>query len=452
MLRREFLLGAGMSALAGRKAAGSLSLKGNRFLTLNSAIRVNQMEVSRTRALGLDEAEFHTPTYIQALRDAVEAGWPGARMTWSFSWLALHDKRPNYHRIRDLVAGYNEKYGDELTFTPGAYFPNVYNTREQVNRDLHEGLALVSAIVGRSYRPRAVIAGFLSAANLRFLAEDEDIHVCQGNIWSQYAFDDQDGDGSICYPYYASREHFCKPAQGPGDFIDCATLDGWTCDFIAARRAGFADGKNSRLGVGPIETIGAYGVSKGTRQILATTAVHFDDGFERNGFAWVTNQWEAALPGFFKRTRGFTGLEGLTRWLAQTRKRWGQAKMVTAGEFGQIWRREYNDNSRIDYRFLARGTGIGGSDETLEIRWYMNRDFRLALLRDWKAGSPARVIDFTRYDVPAEEPKKPTRGWSLMGRINQKGVRPQDRPVPLSNLQPEEREIIRRRYPDLVEK
>ena len=27
-----------------------------------------------------------------------------------------------------------------------------------------------------------------------------------------------DGDGSICYPYYPSKEHFCKPAQGAADF------------------------------------------------------------------------------------------------------------------------------------------------------------------------------------------------------------------------------------------
>ncbi len=41
-----------------------------------------------------------------------------------------------------------------------------------------------------------------------------------------------DGDGSICYPYYPSREHFCKPAQADSDFIDCVNLDGWTCDFL----------------------------------------------------------------------------------------------------------------------------------------------------------------------------------------------------------------------------
>lgn len=451
MLRRQFVFGAGIAALAARqKGAGPPSLVGNRFLTLNSVIRVNQIEVSRTRNLGFDEAEFHTPQYIQALRDAVEAGWPGARMTWCFSWLALHDRRPNYHRIRDLTAGYREKYGDELTFIPGAYFANAYNAREQVNRDLHEGLALVSGIVGGSYRPGAVIAGFLSSANLRFLAENEGIHVCQGNIWGQYAIDSQDGDGSIAYPYYPSREHFCKPAQGAADFIDCANLDAWTCDFVAARRAGFAEGKNSRLGVGPIETIGAYGINKGTRQMIATTAVHFDDGFERNGFAWVTNQWEASLPGFFKRTRGFTGLEGLAQWLAQSRKRWPQAAMVTAGEFGEIWRAQFKDNSRIDYRFFERGTGIGGSDEDIEVRWFMNRDFRLALLRNWKTGTPLKVIDFTRYDVPAAEPRKITRRWSLLGRINQKGLRPQDRPVALSDLLPNEQELISRRYPELV--
>ena len=112
--------------------------------------------------------------------------------------------------------------------------------------------------MGAGYRPQSVIAGFLAAENLRYLAEAEGIHVCQGNIWSQFAVDNQDGDGSICYPYYPSIEHFCKPAQSPADLIDCVNLDGWTMDFLAARRAGFDGGFNSRMGVGPIETLGCF--------------------------------------------------------------------------------------------------------------------------------------------------------------------------------------------------
>ena len=98
---------------------------------------------------------------------------------------------------------------------------------------------------------------------------------------------------------------------------------------------------------------------------------------------------------------------------------------------------------------MQRGTGIGGSDENLEIRWFMNREFRLALMRDWKTNGPELVIDFTRYDLTAAEPPdarpdQPARNWSLINRINQKHSRPQDQPVPLAELPPEEREIIRR--------
>ena len=40
----------------------------------------------------------------------------------------------------------------------------------------------------------------------------------------------------------------------------------------------------------------------------------------------------------------------------------------------------------------------------------MNREFRLALLHDWTNNSPRMVIDFTRYDLKAEEPKGPAAG------------------------------------------
>jgi hypothetical protein len=36
-----------------------------------------------------------------------------------------------------------------------------------------------------------------------------------------------------------------------------------------------------------------------------------------------------------------------------------------------------------------------------------------------------------------------------MNRINQKGIRPQDKPIPLAALPEEERALIRRRYPEL---
>ena len=426
-------------------------LPGNRFLTFNTVIRVNQIEVTRRRNAGEDEGGDHTPAAVRAFREAFEQGWPGGRMTWAMSWLALQDTRPNYQAIRELVVGYHQKYGDEITFIPGGYFANVYNTREQINQDLHDALAMISKMVGDGYRPRSVLAGYLTAENLRYLAEQEGIHVCQGNIWSQYAIDNGDGEGSISYPYYPSREHFCKPAQGQGDFIDCVNLDGWTCDFISARHPGATAKFNSRMGVGPIETLaqGRGTQEGGLGHMLATTAQHFDQGFERNGFAWVTDCWELCLVRQFERQGIKEPLQYLTRWLSEIRKRWPTALCLTQGEFGLAWREAFKDNAKLDYRFVARGSGFGGSEENLEIRWFMNRDFRLALLRDWQAKGPERVVDFTRYDLKAQEPQGEGRNWSLINRINQKGLRQQDRPVPLASLAEDEQAMIRRRYPEL---
>jgi hypothetical protein len=429
---------------AATRAVGG-ELLGKRVLTFNSVIRVNQIEVTRNKNAGVDENDRHTPANVRAFRDAFAKGWPGGRMTWALSWHALQDARPNYREIRRMVRGYHEQYGDDVTFIPGGFFANAYNSREQVNRDLHDALQMVGDIVGNRYRPASVVAGFLAADNLRYLAEREGIHVCQGNIWSQYAIDNQDGDGSICYPYYPSREHFCKPAQRPADFIDCVNLDGWTCDFLAARREGFKEGFNSRMGVGPIETIGAFGPEKGLRQMLATTAVHFDEGFRLNGFGWVTNCWEISL------VPQIGHLETLTAWLEGIRGRWPESRCVTQGEFGLTWRAHLRSNDDLRYRFVQRGTGIGGSDANLEIRWFMNKAFRLALLRDWRANGPERVIDFTRYDLPAREPADETRRWSLMGGINQKGTRPQDVPVLPAALPEEDRKLIAARCPEVGE-
>ena len=417
-------------------------LMGERFLTFNTVIRVNQIEVARDRNVGHDERKDHTPERVIKFRNAIEKGFPGARITWAFSWLALHDTTSNYRQIRELVVGYHLRYKDEITFIPGAYFANAYNSTEQVNKDLHEGLAKVSEIVGHGYRPNSVVAGFLSAPNLEYLAKEENIHVCQGNIWSQYAIDNQDGEGSICYPYYPSKEHFCKPAQGADDFIDCVNLDGWSMDFLAARRAGGAgSGFNSRMGVGPIETLRKYGEEIGVKEMVHSTALQFDKGFELNGFAWVTNCWELCLP---------IEVSGLTKWLTETKQRWPGVKLITQGEFGLIWRKHYKENS-FKYQFEEVGSGIGGSDSGKRIRWFMNKSYRLSLLRDESKKDEEMVIDFTRYDLKAAEPTSgSTRNWSLMGEINQKQIRPQDKPVKIQDLGNEGKSLIKRINPELL--
>jgi len=421
------------------KKSASAGLMGHRFLTFNTIIRVNQIEVSRDKSVGEDERTLHTPEKVIAFRQAVEEGFPGAKMTWAFSWLALNDSTANYKEIRKLVVDYHHKYGDEVTFIPGAYFANAYNSVEQVNKDLHDGLALVSQMVGDGYRPLSVVAGFLAAKNQEYLAENENIHVCQGNIWSQFAIDNQDGDGSVSYPFYPSKEHFCKPAQSKSDFIDCVNLDGWTVDFLAARRQGFAEGFNSRMGVGPIETLGKHGKEIGLQEMLHATAIHFDKGFDLNGFGWVTNCWELSLP--YDPSR-------LKDWLSSVKKRWPDTKVITQGEFGLLWRAHYKSND-FNYQFVERGSGIGGSDANLEIHWFMNKDFRLALLKDWKLNTPKLVIDFTRYDLKAQEPIGMTRKWTLMGDLNQKQTRPQDKPIPLSKLPEKSSLMIKKRYPHL---
>lgn len=46
-------------------------LMGRRYLTFNTVIRVNQIEVSRTRNVGADERPMHTPAKVKAFRRAV---------------------------------------------------------------------------------------------------------------------------------------------------------------------------------------------------------------------------------------------------------------------------------------------------------------------------------------------------------------------------------------------
>lgn len=233
-------------------------------------------------------------------------------------------------------------------------------------------------------------------------------------------------------------------------------------DFLCARIPGgkVVNGEcwRSRQGVGPIETLLDMGTERGLQSMMATTAGHFDDGFHRNGFAWVTCGWEMSLVEARKiyGYGGKNGMEGLHLWLTGIRKRWPDAQLITQGEFGELWRKQFKDNGQLYYQFTYLGCGIRASEADKEIRWFMNKDFRLALLRNWKTDEPEKVIDFTRYDLPAKEPADPAKGshsrnWSLINRINQKQIRPEDKPIPLEELTDAEKKLIGKHYPKLFQ-
>jgi len=79
------------------------ALLDNRFLTFATVVRVRQIEMTRDVHEGPDESSIHTPAEARIFRDAIQRGWPGARITWAFSWLALHDHRPAYRELRELI-------------------------------------------------------------------------------------------------------------------------------------------------------------------------------------------------------------------------------------------------------------------------------------------------------------------------------------------------------------
>ena len=54
-----------------------------------------------------------------------------------------------------------------------------------------------------------------------------------------------------------------------------------------------------------------------------------------------------------------------------------------------------------------------------------------------------------KYSQPSHEPQNLQREWSLMNVVNQKGTRPQDKPIRLGQLTPEDQQRIYAHYPEL---
>lgn len=217
-----------------------VTINGNRFVTLCIMIRTTPWEVSRDVKLHpRDEVDWHKLEGVRALREAFAMNNPEGRLTWGFTMNALEDQRQNFKEIREYAVKCHYFYGDEITYFPG-YFPAMYLPRDRVNREMSEAIQIISKMVGNEYRPQSIMGGFLSADNLKYLAEKENIHVAHAVIWSQHNIDGGGADGSPSYPFYPSTEHFCKPAQDKKDFIDCVKL-GWMDNGFYLRTSKWTD-------------------------------------------------------------------------------------------------------------------------------------------------------------------------------------------------------------------
>ena len=174
---------------------------------------------------------------------------------------------------------------------------------------------------------------------------------------------------------------------------------------------------------------------------MHATSQHFDTGFAFNGEAFVTSIWEISLS---------MNVNYLTNWLQAVQARWPSAQAISHGEFGLRWRSVHKTND-YNYSFVEIGSGIGGSDADKEITFFLNPAFRLVLLRNLTDFGTGEAIDFTRYDLSAQEPTTvPDRSWNLMNELNMKQSRgTTDTPRSLSSLSQEDQGIIKKWLPGL---
>lgn len=420
-----------------------------RYYCFTIVVRVNQIEVAPGLNLGVDERRENTLENLIKYRTAIADVIPEARITIAFSHEALEDQSENFVALRQKAKEYHEIYGDDVTYVLGAYYAGVYSPRASIISYVDEAMGLLRAFMGENYLPLAVVGGFVPASVMEHVAS-LGIQTIQGVIFSQYAVDNQDCDGSMCYPYYPSKEHFCKPAQNADDLIDIVALDGWTVDFINATYAGITkEGYNGRMGCGPIETLYPFGEEEGIKIIVESAAQMFEESYALNkGFGYVTAIWELCL--IQKDDHHQTGIDEQTvkHMFTSLKARFPDIKVVPFGEVGRVFRAFNKNNDKLNYHFVHRGIGAHGSLKNLEIEWYMNKLFRLAVRTDLSTGEK-KIIDFTNYTKTAHEPPDSDygkglvyRNWSLLGDINQKGIREQDKPISMRDLTEEQRKLI----------
>ena len=447
LTRRQFIAGAAASAASIALAdptenlAPASPLRG-RFLTHVSVVRVNQIEVTPTRSIGQDEAADNRPERIRSRREAFARGCPDGKMTWAISWLALND-------TRTAIPGSAPTAGRLITIataTRSPSFPAATSRRcttraSTIAQTIHTALGMISNMVGGGYRPQCLVAGYMDAENQRLLATEEGIHVCQGQIWSQHAIDNGDGDGGICYPYYPSREHYLKPAQGAGRFHRLRLPR--RLDLRFSRRP------PQRLR-GRIQQPHGRRPHRNRRQPRNHRRPQRNDRHHRDALRHAATHSTASAwsPAIWEVSIGHD--EDLTWWLQAVRERWPDTRVMTEGAFGLEWRKHTPNNDTLNYRFDAKR----------HRRPRLRKGTRNPVVHESRVPprAAARLDHNQRPHGHRLHPLRPQsrrsrttlqREWSLMNVLNQKGTRPQDKPTRVQDLSPENQHLIYSRYPDL---
>ena len=422
-----------------------------RYYCFTIVVRVNQIEVAPGLHLGTDERLENTLENLVKCREAIADAMPEAQITIAFSHEALSDKTENFVALRQKAKEYHEQYGDDVTYMLGAYCAGAYSPRQDIISYVDEAMSLLRAFMGETYLPLAIVGGFVPAKVMEHIAS-LGIRTIQGVVFSQDAVDNQDGDGAMCYPYYPSKEHFCKPAQNAEDFIDIVALDGWTVDFINATHSGTtAEDYHNRSGCGPIEALYPYGKEKGIEIIIETAAQMFEESYALNeGFGYATVIWELCLIQKDGQHQMKFDEKALNHLFKGLKARFPDVKVVPFGQVGNIFRASYKNNDKLNYHFIHRGMDANDSHKSLEIEWYMNKLCRLAIRTDLRTGEK-KIIDFTDYTKTAQEPPDSHyakgivyRNWSLLGDINQKGLRAQDKPIAIESLSETQKKLIKK--------
>lgn len=141
----------------------------------------------------------------------------------------------------------------------------------------------------------------------------------------------------------------------------------------------------------------------------------------------------------------------VTAFLSALKKKYPDLKIVPFGEVGESFRKEHPDNRQLHYEFVHQGIGFGGSLENVRLYWYLNKYFLPLHSGGYSTGHEKSHRLYGLYQTGRPNPKiriialeKFREIGSLLGDINQKGLREQDKPIDFVRLSEAQKELIGR--------
>ena len=209
-------------------------------------------------------------------------------MTWAVSWSALQDTRKEYKETANSSPTFTVTSATKSPSSRAVISRRVQHARAGIAPPFATALGMVSAMVGGNLVPQSS-SPVMDAENQRLLAKTKTSTFARDRSGASTASTTAMAMAASAIPTTPAANTISSPPRASRiSSIASASTAGPATSLLLGAKGSRADSTAASASV-PSRAVGNLGKEVGRKEMLDTTAMHFDAGRALNGFGFVTS-------------------------------------------------------------------------------------------------------------------------------------------------------------------